>query len=175
MRNLIPKGGSDDFQTPSYVAKKIVEHLVQNYHIQESTRVLEPCAGNGNFVSEIEKFVDKTNIHTTEIKRGFDFFHLSKNNKYDWIITNPPWSKARPFLNHSMDLAPNICFLITINHILALKARLRDMDEKGFWPTEILLLDTPKEFPQSGFQLCACIIQKNENYSKQISFTKIKT
>jgi len=60
-------------------------------------------------------------------------------------------------------LKRHIAFLITMNHILGLKARMRDMESKGFWLTHCLLLNTPKEFPQSGFQLALCLIEKSEN------------
>jgi hypothetical protein len=53
-----------------------------------------------------------------------------------------------------MLLADNVVFLMTVNHAFT-KARLRDVKEAGFGIEEICLMDTPKEFPQSGFQLSA--------------------
>jgi hypothetical protein len=40
------------------------------------------------------------------------------------------------------------------------KARIRDMREAGFHIEDILLLDMPKEFPQSGFQLGAVYLRR---------------
>jgi hypothetical protein len=58
-----------------------------------------------------------------------------------------------------MLISTNIVFLITVNHIFT-KARLRDIEEAGFCVKEILLIDTPKNFPQSGFQLGAIYLAK---------------
>ncbi len=71
-------------------------------------------------------------------------------------------------MNHSMDIANDIVFLITI-YDLWLKARLRDIREKDFGIKEILLIDTPKEFPQSGFQFGVIHLQKG--YKGDIKFT----
>jgi len=49
-----------------------------------------------------------------------------------------------------------------------MKARLRDIHQAGFGIKEIVILDTPKDFPQSGFQLGAFHIQRG--YSGSISF-----
>ena len=64
-----------------------------------------------------------------------------------------------------------LVFLITINHIW-LKARLRDIKEKGFGIKEILLIDTPKTFPQSGFQFG--VIHLSKNYIGDIKFSKME-
>ncbi len=66
-----------------------------------------------------------------------------------------------------MSVANNVYFLFTINHLWT-KARLRDIMEFDFGIKEILIFDTPKEFPQSGFQLGMVHIQKGhkDNYIK---------
>lgn len=140
-KQLIPKGGNDCIQTPIEVAKHCVEYF------KPTGRILEPCKGDGNFLKVLPIKTD-----WCEIKEDKDF--MNYNKKVDWIITitNPPFSKFRAFLNKSMDVADNIVFLATINHIW-LKARLRDMKEKGFEIKEIVTIDTPETFPQSGFQV----------------------
>ena len=148
---LIPSGGNDEIDTPFDLAIKIVTYF------NPKGKILEPCKGNDGFY--------RTGIFTDwcEIKDGKDFFDY--NEKVDWIITNPPFSKFRKFLNHSMELADNIVFLCSINHFW-LKARIRDMIEKGFGIKEILLVDTPETFPQSGFQIGVVHIQKGLDFKK---------
>lgn len=87
-----------------------------------------------------------------EIKKGKDF--LTYTTHVDWIITNPPWRQLRLFLCHAFELANDVVFLMTVNHAWT-KARLRDARNSGFGLKTILLLDTPREFPQTGFQLGA--------------------
>ena len=88
-----------------------------------------------------------------EISEGRDF--LKVEGKWDWIVTNPPWSQFRVFLVKSMQVADNVVFLSLLNAWF-MRARVRDMQEAGFGLVEVLMVDTPpKPWPQTGFQLAA--------------------
>ena len=115
--------------------------------------VLEPCAGSGNIVKALTGFDTKT----CEITEGRDFFEWHEH--VDWIVTNPPWSQFRPFLQHSLEVADNIAFLVTVNHWWT-KARVRMVNEAGFGYKDLFLIDTPPEFPATGFQLGMMYIRK---------------
>jgi hypothetical protein len=130
---------NDDIETPEELAREIVEHF------KPSGRILEPCCGNGVFLRYLPSDTD-----WCEIKRGRDFFKWTE--RVDWIITNPPWSQIRRFLQHSMEMADHVVFLMTINHLWT-RARLRDIHQAGFSIREICTVATPEEFPQLGFQL----------------------
>jgi hypothetical protein len=149
---LVPQNGNDIVYTPDALAKKIVDYF------QPTGKCLEPCLGGGAFYHALNGRPG-VSVSWCELAQGVDFFQHTE--KVDWIITNPPWSKFRAFLKHSMSLADNIVFLVTLNHFQT-KARLRDMKEAGFWFTDVLLLDTPKEFPQSGFQLAAVRVGRSD-------------
>ena len=87
-----------------------------------------------------------------------DFYKWTK--PVDWIVSNPPWSDYRDFTKHAFTVAKNIVWLVTLNHAMAMRARLRDMREADFGIAAMILLDTPKasdypNWPQSGFQLGA--------------------
>lgn len=137
---------NDDIQTPPELAERIIKHF------KPQGRTLEPCRGDGNFL----RFMPDANW--CEIKEGRDFF--TWNQKVDWVVTNPPWSQIRRFLQQAMMFADNIVFLVTINHLWT-KARIRDIVEYGFGIKEICLLEMPKTFPQSGFQLGAIHLARN--------------
>ena len=142
---------SDDVvMTPITLAERLVNHF------KPKGKGLEPCCGSGNIL----QFLD--NAEWCEITKGKDFFDYNK--KVDYIFTNPPWSQIRPFLRHSMELANDIYFLFTINHLWT-KARLRDIQDKGFGIVEICIFDTPKEFPQSGFQVGMVHIKKGYTFN----------
>jgi len=155
-RRLMPTGGNDIVQTPLEVCEMIVNHF------EPTGKILEPCKGQGNFL----KFMK---ADWCEITEGRDFFEYNK--KVDWIITNPPFSQMRRFIQHSMDVSDNIVFLTSINH-LWLKARLRDIFEAGFGIKEIMLMDTPSTFPPSGFQI-GCFYLKR-GYKGNIIFLQSK-
>lgn len=149
---------SDDVvQTPKDLARKIVDHF------KPTGEILEPCKGEGNFLDEMP-----VGTHWCEIKEGKDFFNWSQ--PVDWIMTNPPWSKIRPFLQHSMSVASDIVFLMTINHLWT-KARIRDIKSHGFGVKEICIVDSPKTFPQSGFQLG--VVHLSKGWSGSITFSEL--
>jgi len=136
---LNPKGGNDVVMTPEPLAKWIVNYF------KPKGKLLEPCCGDGVFLKYMK------GADWCEISEGKDFFDYTKTA--DWVITNPPFSKIRTFLQHCYKLkVKNIVFLCPTNHITGLKARWNDMLEAGYMVKEIILIDTPKEFPQSGFQ-----------------------
>lgn len=146
---LNPNGGNDKIYTPNKLARFIIEHY------KPVGRILEPSSGNGVFLKHMK-------ADWYEIDKGKDFFDCEKT--YDWAITNPPFSKIRKFLQHLYKLkVKNIVFLCPTNHIIGLKARLNDMLENGYGIKEIICIDTPKEFPQSGFQWSVNYIKMGYN------------
>lgn len=154
MRPLAPKGGNDKVYTPTWLAEMIVNHY------QPTGKILEPCRGTG-------AFTDILKCDWCELDEGKDFYDVSGH--WDWVITNPPWSQIRPFLNKSMEVSDNIVFLSLVNAFW-MKARLRDMKERNFQIKEILLLPTPKDnWPQTGFALGATHVQRG--YTGNIKFS----
>ena len=140
MSKLIPNSGNDDVTTPLWLCRKIVDYF------NPTGKLLEPFRGSGNF------YMCMNRCDWCEINDGRDFFEYIDRD-VDWIITNPPYSKVRKCLQHSYEIGvKNIVYIIPINHVLGMKARLRDMKEYGYSVHEIILIDTPVEFPQSGFQ-----------------------
>jgi len=143
-KRLVPPKNSpesDIVMTPKDVASEIL------FHFKPSGRVLDPCKGDGAF----------TVGEWCEIREGRNFYDWKES--VDWVITNPPWSDIKNFLIHSMKISENIVFLAPINHFIT-KARLRIISENGFGLKEFHLVDTPKEWPQSGFQIAAVLLVK---------------
>ncbi len=154
-RAIAQSNGNDCVMTPPFLAKIIVDHF------KPTGKLLEPCCGNGNFL----RFMPGADWY--EINKGKDF--MTAQGSWDWIITNPPYSKYRAFFNKAMEVSNNIVFLQLINATFY-KARLRDMFGCGFAIKEMLFLDTPREFPQYGFQL-GCVYYK-KGYKGKIAITQ---
>jgi len=164
MRAFCPPKNSpekDLVMTPEYLAKDVIIHFAP------TGIILDPCRGAG-------AFYDNFNTDTKdwcELAEGKDF--LLYTNQVDWIITNPPWSKMREFLEHGMSIANNIVYLTTINHYTT-KRRIRDMRENDFAIKEIYCVDTPKSpWPQLGFQLAAIHTQKSYTGDIKMSFSSV--
>jgi len=166
-KKLVPNSGNDEIYTPDYLAKQIINYFKQ--YFKTNDLFLEPCKGNGSFYKYLPE-----NKEWCEIKENKNFFDYNK--QVDWIITNPPFSLVRDFLKHSYKInTKNIVYLITLNHLLSLKARLREMKENNYGIKEVLLLDkTPKEFPQSGFQWGVVWLQKDYKGCIKWEFDKFK-
>ena len=106
----------DIVYTPEPLAIDIINH----YNSQILGTVLDPCMGDGVFYDNFPTAVKDW----CEVDKGKDFLDYNKN--VDWIISNPPWSKMRQFLQHAMTIANDIVFLTSVNHYTT-KARIRSI------------------------------------------------
>lgn len=99
---------SYDFYATDPIA---VQKLLHKYSINGS-EILEPCVGNGNIANTINKFYNnKPNITGIDIvDRGYpntivhDYLTWETDKKFDCIITNPPYSLAKEFVEKSIPL-----------------------------------------------------------------------
>jgi hypothetical protein len=147
--------------TPRPLAKEIIDHFAP------SGKILDPSRGDGAF---FDQFPGACVKKYCELSEGVDFFDHS-NGLYDWIITNPPWSKIRAFTQKAMDISENVVYLATINHFFT-RARLADIRREGFGIAEIYCVDTPsKPWPASGFQLGAVHLRRNHKGSTVFSYS----
>lgn len=101
--------------------------FLKNYN-----NIVEPCAGDGTLANKISEITGKNVDKYDLLSRRDDiveknYFELDIKDKYDLIITNPPYkkgSKANPGLTEMIlkmldDLKPNgyLCFLLKTLHL----------------------------------------------------------
>lgn len=128
---------SDFYPTP----KETIENILFNYKFPEERKsFLEPCAGNGNITSIVkEKFPnwyitslelrpeEKENLTpiSDELIIGDFLIYDFNNNKFDVIITNPPFSLAQEFINKSLSLLSKdgVCIMLLRTAMLESKKR----------------------------------------------------
>jgi hypothetical protein len=84
----------DNVSTPCALAKRIVGHY------QPRGRVLDPCRGDAQPFYKVLLKQPRCSVDWCEIGEGGDF--LRYNQKVDWIISNPPWSKILVFIKHAL-------------------------------------------------------------------------
>ena len=158
---LVPSKNTPDkdiVMTPAETAVNIINHF------SPTGTILDPCRGAGAFY---DNFPDACQKDWCELSEGKDFFDYK--DKVDWIITNPPWSKIKEFMIHSMTIANEIVYLISINHY-STKARLRIIKNARFGIKEFYCIKTPPTpWPQSGFQIAA--VHTSKGYDGDISLT----
>ncbi len=163
-RPLSPPKNSPDkdiWMTPPDLALDIVRYFQSQDLMCESFDFLEPCCGNGAFLNALKNELngESITIDWCELSKGRDFFEWPEKD-YDWIITNPPFSKYADFLEKSLSIANNVVFYGTVCHILSLKKRLRLIKEAGFYIREVLFTETPKGWTTGGFACGAILLTR---------------
>jgi hypothetical protein len=91
----------DVVYTPDWVARDMVEFF------KPSRRILEPALGDG----AIFKYIP--DAYWCEIEKGRDFYALQE--RFDWIVSNPPYTQYSQWLYKSFDIAENIVYLVPCN------------------------------------------------------------
>ena len=97
----------DYYQTPEWC----YENLPIDW--SQFKTALEPCSGDDRILN----FLQNKGVETDwcEIQKGKDFF--DHDGEYDLVFTNPPFSLAQEFIEHSMTMAPTIIMLLRINFL----------------------------------------------------------
>ena len=107
----------DVVYTPDWVARDMVDCFAP------TGRVLEPCKGDGAFMQYLPK------ASWCEIELGRDFYKW--HDTVDWIIGNPPYRQLAQWLEHSFDLANDVCYLLPLNSVWNSMKRMRMVLEYG--------------------------------------------
>ena len=114
--------------------------------------MLEPYYGKGAFARAMP------GCDWLDIAKGQDF--LKAEGRWDWIVTNPPYSEFRSFLRKAMGVADNVVFLSLVNAWFV-KARQDDIRSAGFGMVEIYEVPNPEPpFPQFGMVLAAAWLRR---------------
>jgi len=102
---------NDIVMTPDWVAADVMSYF------PVKGKLLEPCRGDGAFYNLMPSGSD-----WAEIRQGRDFFDY--RHRVDWIVTNPPYSIFNSFLDHALNIATNIVFIIPVPKLMASYVKL---------------------------------------------------
>lgn len=97
----IPLDHIDVVYTPEWVARDMVKHF------NPVGKILEPSSGDGVFLKYLPV------AEWCEIQKGRDFFEW--HTPVDWLFGNPPYRIFSAWLNHSMEVATDIVYLLPCN------------------------------------------------------------
>jgi hypothetical protein len=119
---------------------------------------LESCLGKGAFHRAIEKFTgtapdwcENDEAVLPQGERPRDFFDCNPSQRYDWIVTNPPYSLLTDWLEHSMEIADNVLLLIEAPAAEFTSREKRTVDA-GFEMAQRLRVATPPEWVAIGLK-----------------------
>jgi predicted RNA methylase len=142
---------ADFYPTPIEVIDNFLNACqLETDEFKDCLKILEPCAGNGNIIQSLKshgyKQIDAIEIRPEESEtlKSYnidnviigDFLKLDITKKYHVIITNPPFSLAREFIEKSFDL-------ITDNGMVIMLLRIGFLESKS-------RLDFWKKYPVTG-------------------------
>ncbi len=115
----------DAYYTPAWCVDRLLDTGVL-----PSGNWLEPAAGNGAIIKAVSKRLPsivwsaneirpderKSLIGVANISIG-DFLESTDKTHYDVIITNPPYSQAKEFIEKSLLMADHVVMLLRINFL----------------------------------------------------------
>lgn len=102
---LYNKTGDDEAYTPAYAVYPLMKYIPKNYTIW--------CPFDDED-SEFVKIVGKTNkIIYSHINKGKDFFNWEPTEKWDCIISNPPFKGKRQFFERALNFGKTFALLMT--------------------------------------------------------------
>jgi len=100
-----------DFYETHY---SMTEQLLEKYNFDIDKSFLEPACGNNAITKILSKRIK--NIFSYDIINGENF--LNEKRKFDWIITNPPYSLADKFVMKAKEVSNvGIAFLLRTNYL----------------------------------------------------------
>jgi hypothetical protein len=132
--------GHDLCQTPPYALAPLLPYLKTN------TVIWEPAVGEGNIAMELsDKGFD---VEIGDILRGQNFFEYEPD-KWDVLVTNPPYSLKYRWLKRCYELGKPFALLLPVE-TLGAKTAQELMQEYGF---EVMLLNRRINFkmPNAGW------------------------
>lgn len=109
---------ADIVYTPKWCALDMI-----NWYSPSGT-ILDPCRGGGVFYDNLPE-----TKYWCEIRDGKDFFDWTK--RVDWIISNPPYSNFKEWLNHSFSVADEVVYVIPVSKAFSAYGIVEDIRRFG--------------------------------------------
>jgi hypothetical protein len=104
-----PKDSPDDFPTPPWATRGLIEHILDDKGALASQVCLEPACGQGHMAKVLKEYfgeVQTADAYSYGYGAVRDFLtHPYETNAVDWVITNPPFRLAEDFVLRSLQVA----------------------------------------------------------------------
>lgn len=108
-RNVEDKDSFDDFPTPPWATRALLEHVVADkLHLRKQT-CLEPACGQGHMAKVLSEYfgaVKASDIQGFGYGDRVDFLTAPYQvGQFDWVITNPPFRLGEEFVLRGLSIA----------------------------------------------------------------------
>jgi len=108
-QRIEPADSPDDFPTPPWATRALLEHVIGGKLTLANLTCLEPACGAGHMVRPLEEYfrkVECSDAHDYGYAPVRDFLaHPFETNSVDWVITNPPFRLAEEFVLRALNIA----------------------------------------------------------------------
>ena len=96
------KDSRDDFPTPPWATRALMEHVLSGGLASRNMSCLEPACGAGHMDKVLREYFRETSasdIYSYGYGDVADFLRTPHEvNSCDWVVTNPPFSLAEEFV-----------------------------------------------------------------------------
>lgn len=103
------KDSLDDFPTPPWATRGLLEHAIGDRWALSKMSCLEPACGAGHMSKVLKEYfleVSSSDVHNYGYGAVRDFLkHPFETNSYDWVITNPPFKAGEAFITRGLQIA----------------------------------------------------------------------
>ena len=104
-----PQDSPDDFPTPPWATRALIEHVLLNKRLLAKQTCVEPACGAGHMVKVLREYfarVEYADAHDYAFGPIKDFLtHPIELNSMDWVITNPPFRLGEEFVLRALKIA----------------------------------------------------------------------
>jgi hypothetical protein len=103
------KNSLDDFPTPPWASRALIEHVVTSKASLAEMTCLEPACGRGHMavaLADYFKEITAYDVFDYGFGRVTDFLKVKQpDQSFDWVITNPPFRLGEEFIVRAMKIA----------------------------------------------------------------------
>lgn len=108
-QRIEPKDSPDDFPTPPWATRALIEHILDDKEALASRVCLEPACGAGHMAKVLKEYFSEVRA-SDAYSYGYgpvrDFLtYPYETNAVDWVITNPPFRLAEEFVLRALEVA----------------------------------------------------------------------
>jgi hypothetical protein len=104
-----PNDSPDDFPTPPWATRALIEHVLSDKPALATQSCLEPACGAGHMAKVLKEYFQE--VHSSDaheygygVRRDF-LTHPFETNSVDWVITNPPFRLGEEFVLKALHIA----------------------------------------------------------------------
>lgn len=103
------KDSLDDFPTPPWATRALLEHVIEERAELSQLSCLEPACGVGHMAKVLQEYfgeVRAADLYPYGYGAVRDYLtYPYETNSCDWVITNPPFRLAEEFVSRSLTVA----------------------------------------------------------------------